>query len=188
MSAFLCDAAKITYQRMHLFYVMQSVHYIRKSLPSNPRKSATNPLSCANRIVESIIPDENNFVIELEIGTEFYNAKDTTGDTVRYNGKVYYNFIEFWEASTGKELRDIGLHCMNRFCENSKEKCDNLEGAHAVLDKPKGSIKKGERCYIVPLCRSCNNHTNESKMKLSKSIPSPEIEWGDSIKNRSVEK
>ncbi len=134
-------------------------------------------------IVESIIPDEDNFVVELKIGTEFYNAKDTTGDTVRYNGKVYNNFIEFWEVSTGKTIRDIGYHCMNRLCEHSKDKCEDLEGAHVVFDKPKGSVKKGERCYIIPLCSTCNNYTNESIMKLSKSIPSPEIEWGDTIKN-----
>ena len=126
-------------------------------------------------LVESTIPDEDNCTRVIDKNSEFYNAIRTAGDYVRYRGKVYYTFIDFWKDVTGREK----ARCTNANCPDNGEEYD-LQGAHIVLEKPSGSIKEGEECYIVPLCLKCNHPDNKDAMIFRNTMEVPVIVWGKS--------
>lgn len=69
----------------------------------------------------------------------------STGDR-KPNG--YYSWIEFWEAKTDSKATRCGaIDC---------RATNNLVGAHVIK-----AISSDNRWYIVPLCKGCNNRTDE---------------------------
>lgn len=129
-------------------------------------------------IMESTLIDKKRCTRELKEGTPFYNAIRTADDKVCYNGKTYTDFIDLWEDTTGLSKDDVGYLCANRDCPNGDDiMAYDLQGAHIVLGKPIGSIQKGDRFCIVPLCPSCNHHTNRSKMILRYDVDAPVLIW-----------
>lgn len=107
--------------------------------------------------------------------TEFYNAIKTADDYVRYHGKDYHIFIDFWEAVTGE--RRVSTKCANDYCPNKDNDYD-LQGGHIIFEKPSGEIQVGERCCIVPLCPKCNHPDNKDPMYFRNTMNVPEIIWG----------
>ena len=127
-------------------------------------------------LIESKIEDEDNCICMINKNTVFYNAIKTADDYVRYHGKDYHSFIQFWRDSTG--CTKANVMCTNLNCPNRDEDYE-LQGGHIVLTKPKGSIKAGEKCYIVPLCPKCNHPDNKDVMYFRNTMEVPEIIWGN---------
>ncbi len=77
-------------------------------------------------------------------------VKNANG-TSRYNAPAgYSSWLEYWEEKSGKTARKcsaIGCNVYGR---------TNLVGAHV-----KKVYGLDNHSYIVPLCRSCNNRTDE---------------------------
>ena len=126
-------------------------------------------------LIESTIEDEDDCICVINKNTEFYNAIKTADDYVRYHGKDYYIFIDFWETVTGK--RRVSIKCANAACSNESDDYD-LHGGHIVFAKPSREIQVGEKCCIVPLCPKCNHPENKKAMYFRSTMEVPEIIWG----------
>lgn len=119
---------------------------------------------------------ENN-IEELTINSLFYNAEDTTVDKIYVDESMYEgSFLDYWAEKTGYSVSDK-LRCMNFYCLNSDDNKHDVVGAHVVLDKNKRKLSKGDRFYIVPLCRKCNHYTNDKEMKMDHTIKAPTLIW-----------
>lgn len=118
-----------------------------------------------------------NSIIKLPINTPFYNAEDTTGDKIYVDDSLYErSFLDFWAENTGYSVSDK-LRCMNFYCLNSGENKQDIIGAHIVLNKSKRKLSKGDKFYIVPLCRKCNHYTNDKEMRIDHTIKAPMLFW-----------
>lgn len=131
----------------------------------------------ASTILESKTAPGKCATTTLTEGTPFWNAQDTSGDTIEYQGKEM-PFISFWEKATGQSQGDINFLCANAQCPYGEDinKYD-LDGAHIILKRPTGAVKPGERLGILPLCPKCNNAENKDVMTLRYDIKVPIIIW-----------
>ncbi len=110
--------------------------------------------------------------ITLDKETEFYNAMGTKDDRISSvtTGEVYDSAIKAWETYNSK----CKVKCYNLNCDH---KDNEIVGAHIVLEKPKRDLKRGEPCYIVPLCNRCNTQGSDEMMKLSDDVPVLQLEF-----------
>lgn len=114
-------------------------------------------------------------VRDLKEGTKLYNAKNTSGDSVTYNGKKYDSMIELWEELTG----EWSFSCVNEKCQSNKDifDVDNIVGAHVVTSKLHTDLKSGDEVLIIPLCKSCNNYHNEDEIVLENDTKAVVLIW-----------
>ena len=121
-------------------------------------------------LTESYIPDGiNEKVVMLPQGTKIYNARNTTGDVVTYDGQSYYNKIDLWRSLTGKVAKRCCV-CGDIY---------NIVGGHVVTDKNMVYPAKNDVVYIVPLCSSCNNYHNKDVMALREDTLALVLHWGE---------
>ncbi|WP_314595689.1 hypothetical protein [uncultured Selenomonas sp.] len=114
-------------------------------------------------------------VKDLKKGTKLYNAKNTSGDSVTYNGKIYDTMIDLWEELT----KDVAVSCTNENCQSNNDifDFDDIVGAHVVTSKLHTNLKSGDEVLIIPLCKKCNHYHNEDAIVLKEDTKAVVLKW-----------
>ncbi|MBR3723610.1 MAG: hypothetical protein IKN12_12755 [Selenomonadaceae bacterium] len=120
-------------------------------------------------LMESVM-DAKHYIEDLPEGTKLYNAPKTTDDVVESEDGNYHNMIRLWEKATGETA-----YCKNKNCNGSGD-VEDIVGGHFVT-KPVYKLKKGDKVYIVPSCKSCNHPTNKDPFVLCEDTKAVVVKW-----------
>lgn len=109
---------------------------------------------------------DQNFKTNFQNGTQLYNANGTDGDIIKINGTEFEDAIDAWKEYCGKAVKIE--KCPNAECTSDAP--SDIVGAHVVKNSWDVDVKRGDKIYIIPLCRGCNSAGDKKKIRLNKTV------------------